>query len=279
LAAWKAFARGDGSLRTIDLGTIRPLEHLGTTSASPDSADANDPVAKAHGLVPRNRFTHTASLAQPDAPGLRLRFSDAAPLARSEALLEAGSQPSHFPHGLMYFACAAGVGLDGEISRRANALPRWLRAHGGYALSLPPALLAFQPFSITLSVAQPGRAQILPGSQQSVMAAVFANTPVYGGGMRVAPGALMDDALLDVCVIRDMAKLKLLSVFPSVYLGRHLNLREVEYFTAPSARIETNRPIDVYADGEYVCPTPVEISVASRALPVIVPARKDSQEF
>jgi diacylglycerol kinase family enzyme len=32
---------------------------------------------------------------------------------------------------VVYFSCAAGVGLDGEISRRANALPRWLRAHGG----------------------------------------------------------------------------------------------------------------------------------------------------
>jgi len=89
----------------------------------------------------------------------------------------------------------------------------------------------------------------------------------------------MDDALLDICIIRDMAKLKLLRVFPSVYLGRHLNLREVEYFAAPGARIETDRPMDVYADGEYVCPTPVELGVAHDALTVIVPARKDNQEF
>jgi diacylglycerol kinase (ATP) len=172
----------------------------------------------------------------------------------------------------VYFACAAGVGLDGEIARRANALPRWLRAHGGYALSLLPALLAFRPFSLTLSVAHPHAAdEFSVQGQQPVVAAVFANTPVYGGGMKVAPRAVMDDGQLDVCVIRDISKLKLLGVFPSVYFGRHLGIREVEYFPAAGARVETDRPLTVYADGEPVCPTPVEIGVAKSALRVIIP--------
>ena len=72
-------------------------------------------------------------------------------------------------HGTVhYFSCAAGVGLDGEIARRANALPRWLRGHGGYALSLAPALLRFRPFALKLSVLPAFRfatraAPIVPG--------------------------------------------------------------------------------------------------------------------
>ena len=163
------------------------------------------------------------------------------------------------------------MGLDGEISRRANALPRWVRAHGGYALSLPAALLRFQPFDLKLSVAQGDPAEFCLHTQQPVMAAVFANTPVYGGGMRIAPRAQMDDGLLDVCVIREISKLKLLSVFPSVYLGKHLGIREIDYFPAAEARVETECPMDVYADGEYVCSTPAEIGVAKSALRVIVP--------
>src|SRR6266576_2978933 len=57
--------------------------------------------------------------------------------------------PEGGPH---YFSCAAGVGLDGEIAQRANTLPRWPRGHGGYALSLLPALLRFKPFGLKLSV-------------------------------------------------------------------------------------------------------------------------------
>src|SRR4029077_3029220 len=37
-----------------------------------------------------------------------------------------------------YFSCVGGVGLDVEIARRANRLPRWIRRHGGYPLSLLP---------------------------------------------------------------------------------------------------------------------------------------------
>ena len=170
-----------------------------------------------------------------------------------------------------YFSCAAGVGLDGEIARRANALPRWLRAHGGYALSLPPALLQFRAFDLKLGVAQRVPAEFCLRSHQPVLAAVFANTPVYGGGMKVAPTANMDDGLLNVCVIRDMAKVKLLTVFPSVYLGKHLGIRQVDYFPAARGRIETDRPLDIYADGERVCRTPAEIGVAAQALRVIVP--------
>jgi diacylglycerol kinase family enzyme len=35
-------------------------------------------------------------------------------------------------------------------------------------------------------------------------------------------------------------------------------------------RIEAARELELYADGEYACPTPVEISLLPRALRVIV---------
>jgi diacylglycerol kinase (ATP) len=171
----------------------------------------------------------------------------------------------------IYFSCAAGVGLDGEIARRANALPRWMRAHGGYAFSLPPALLSFRAFNLKLSVQEGESPEFCLRSEQPVIAAVFANTPFYGGGMRVAPRAQLDDGHLDVCVIRDISKLKLLTVFPSVYFGRHLGIREVDYFPAADIQVETDRSLDVYADGEHVGLTPVEIGVAPKALRVIIP--------
>src|SRR5262249_37709376 len=99
----------------------------------------------------------------------------------------------------------------------------------------------------------------------------FANTPFYGGGMQIAPKAVMDDGLLDACLIGDMSRFKLISLFPTVYAGRHLGIREVEYFTIGQARVETEGRMDVYADGECVCRTPVEFGVARGALRVIVP--------
>lgn len=171
-----------------------------------------------------------------------------------------------------YFCCAGGVGLDGEIARRANRLPRWLRGHGGYVLSLLPALAKYKPVVTTISASpidDPGRWELKSAMPRFV--AVFANAPDYGGGMKIAPGALLEDGLLDICTVSDLDKFKLFCLFPTVYFGRHLNLPEVEYFQTARVKIETEAPRDVYADGEYVCRTPIEVSVAPRVLRVVSP--------
>jgi len=189
------------------------------------------------------------------------------------APLESGSRSPE--SGSRFFCCAAGVGLDGEIARRANDLPRWLRGRGGYALSLVPSLVRFAAFRAKIYASagsryESGEQSWQLRSDQPTMLAVFANTPVYGGGMRVAPHARMDDGQLDVCLVTDIDKFKLFCLFPTVYFGRHLSVREVKYFQSANLRIETETPLAVYADGEYVCSTPVDVGLRPRALRVIV---------
>jgi diacylglycerol kinase (ATP) len=176
------------------------------------------------------------------------------------------------PHVPRYFCCVAGVGLDAEVARRANGLPRWLRGHGGYALSLAPSLLTFAPFPMKVSTGDEGSANWLTRSDQPTILAAFANTPHYGGGMKIAPQAKMDDGLLDVCIVGGMDPFKLFCLFPTVYAGKHLGVRGVEYFQSARLRIETEFPLDVYADGEFVCRTPVECGVEGAALRVVVPS-------
>jgi diacylglycerol kinase (ATP) len=175
--------------------------------------------------------------------------------------------------GTRYYCCVAGVGLDGAVAEHANRMPRWLRGHGGYALSLVPAIFTFAAFRTRVQIRGGDRDadQWTTRSDQSTLIAAIANTPLYGGGMKVAPRAQMDDGLLDVCVVAGMDPFRLFCMFPTVYAGRHLSIKEVEYFQAAAVRVETEDPMDVYADGEYVCRTPVEVSVQRGALKVIVP--------
>jgi diacylglycerol kinase (ATP) len=170
-----------------------------------------------------------------------------------------------------YFACVAGVGLDAEVSRRANRLPRWLRGNGGYVMSLLPTIFRFAPVNAKISMLHPDDQTSNTLSDQPTLLAAFANTPTFGGGMKIAPRATMHDGLLDVCVVAGMHPLKLFTLFPTVYFGKHLQVREVKYSQASRLRLETERPLDVYADGEFVCHTPVEISTHPAALKVIVP--------
>jgi len=185
-----------------------------------------------------------------------------------------------------YFACVAGVGLDADIARRANTMPRWLRRTGGYALSLPSSLFSLRPFQARIftptgaptTASDPSSTRLstaahndLPSRVDEPAALVaFANAPFYGGGMKIAPDARLDDGALDVCLIRDMDKFKLFCLFPTVYFGGHLSVKEVKYFQTEQARVETDPPRDIYADGEPVGKTPAQFSVARSVLRVIV---------
>jgi diacylglycerol kinase (ATP) len=169
-----------------------------------------------------------------------------------------------------YFCSVAGVGLDGEVARRANELPRWLRGHGGYALTLAPTIFRFAPLPMKIFTPDEASGWETRSDQPTILAA-FANTSTYSGGMKIAPRARMDDGQLDVCVIGGIDRFKLACLFPTVYFGRHLSIRGVEYFQAAHLRVETEAPLDVYADGEYVCRTPVEVAVEHEALKVLTP--------
>src|SRR5271165_2763145 len=107
---------------------------------------------------------------------------------------ERNSQP-----GSRYFCCVAGVGLDSEVTRRANRLPRWMRGHGGYVLSLASAVFTFEPLPIKiLTAAETAEIDAASSnekrawttrSDRTTLLAAFANSPLYGGGMKIAPRA------------------------------------------------------------------------------------------
>jgi diacylglycerol kinase (ATP) len=178
--------------------------------------------------------------------------------------------PSAAPERTHYFCCVAGCGLDSAATRRANQMPRWLRGHGGYALALLPLLLKLPAFSMRLThVNGKDRTE----AEKHTLLAAFANTQFYGDGMRIAPQADFADGKLDICRISTLNPFHLFCMFPTVYFGHHLLSPKVEYAKAERVLVETGTPLDIYADGEFVCETPAEISVAAGALRVIHTSR------
>jgi diacylglycerol kinase (ATP) len=167
------------------------------------------------------------------------------------------------------FCNVAGAGLDSEANCRANAMPRWLRGRGGYVLAALGAIRTFSAQRFMIAAQRVGSADKTIDERGLMVA--FANGPTYGGGLRIAPAADFADGQLDVCFVREVGKARLLRHLPKVFSGRHTSLSEVEYFKASHLRLETEVPLDVYADGELVCRTPVEVGVVPKALRVIAP--------
>jgi len=183
--------------------------------------------------------------------------------------------PSASPESTHYFCGVAGCGLDSAVARRANQMPRWLRGHGGYALALLPLVLKLPEYSIRLTLVNGAQTKSDAKGEKLALLAAFANTQFYGDGMRIAPEADFADGRLDVCRISTLNPFKLLCMFPTVYFGRHLHLPEVEYSQAERVRVDTATPLEIYGDGEFVCETPAEISVAAGALRVICSPRQE----
>lgn len=165
------------------------------------------------------------------------------------------------------FCCVVGIGLDAEANARANRMPAWMRSSIGYPLAAIQALFSFAPAEIHVTT------ETVEKKRLAILAAV-GNAHRYGGGVKIVPKAILDDGLLDVCLVGRISKLKVLFCLPSIYFGGHTRLKEVEYFRARTVRIDTNPVLDVYADGELACRTPVEISLEPRSLAVIVPPEK-----
>jgi diacylglycerol kinase (ATP) len=163
------------------------------------------------------------------------------------------------------FCCVAGAGLDAAANARANRMPAWLRGTAGYLIAALQSLASFQPAGFALSAKE-------RDIHRSAFLVAVGNAHRYGRGMKVVPKAELDDGLLDVCLVGRMSKLKLLYCLPTVFFGAHLGIRQVDYFQTAAVHIDADRPLEVYADGEYTCRTPVDIKLVPAAMKVIVPA-------
>lgn len=182
--------------------------------------------------------------------------------------------PCATPDRTHYFCTVAACGLDSAAARRAHEMPRWLRGHGGYALALLPLLLELPSYSMRLTRSNSAKScnDDHGAAEKRTLLVAFANTQFYGDGMRIAPEADFADGQLDICRVSTMNPFKLVWMFPTVYFGRHLLSPQVEYSKAERVKVETETPLEIYADGEFVCETPAEISIAKSALRVIMPA-------
>jgi diacylglycerol kinase family enzyme len=96
------------------------------------------------------------------------------------------------------------------------------------------------------------------------------NTPYTGGGLLIAPDALMDDGLLDVIVVSDIGRVNLMFNFPRVYWGRHLSHTSFSAYKTSQIKITSEKPMPKIFDGDLLGTTPVDVKVQPKALNVVV---------
>ena len=163
-----------------------------------------------------------------------------------------------------WFGTIAATGFDSLVSDRVNRMS-WPHGRMRYNLAIVAEIskLRLLPFRLVLD----GEREIVT----DLTLAAFGNTRSYGGGMLICPGADHADGLLDITMIRSGSRTKLMRLFPTVFKGTHVELDEVITDRARTITVESPG-INAYADGEYACALPVEISAVPGALKILRPA-------
>jgi diacylglycerol kinase family enzyme len=98
-----------------------------------------------------------------------------------------------------------------------------------------------------------------------------ANARYYGGAMKIAPDAKMDDGYFDVVTIGGATSFRLLTNAPRLYFGAHLRMSEVTHALAKQviARpANKDKEVRVELDGEVVGRLPSTFEIVPRALRV-----------
>jgi YegS/Rv2252/BmrU family lipid kinase len=163
------------------------------------------------------------------------------------------------------FLCVASCGFDSDANRIANDA-RIVRGNLVYAYAAIRTLAFWRPatFTVVLDEQDP-----IVFKGYSVAAA---NSRAFGGGMFIAPHALLDDGLLDVITVSDVSKLRYVRGLPKVFKGAHLENEEVTEHRAATIQISADRDFAVYADGEHLTDLPATLRTMKRALRVIAPS-------
>jgi YegS/Rv2252/BmrU family lipid kinase len=162
-------------------------------------------------------------------------------------------------HALLF----AGVGIISSALRRTT--PRLKRVLGrrlSYPVGLLRALLGYRAPRMHIS---------FDGQQRDerFLFVGASNSAVAGGGLQVAPGAELDDGLLNLNLIGKVPRWKAPVLLQQVSRGRHIVHPHVEYVTAHSLLIREPAGLEVAADGDLVGHTPAEFRVQPKALRVI----------
>jgi YegS/Rv2252/BmrU family lipid kinase len=161
-----------------------------------------------------------------------------------------------------------GIGLDARAVHFASGAYRRLPGRWRYIASALRALVGFVPLEVRVDF--PG-SDLIPHEAKVLLAAVL-NSPTYGGGLRLAPGATVDDGSLHVVLIEDIGVFEVLRLLPRLIGSGELRTSRVKRWQASKVGLTTRKPSGFHGDGEILGSTPVEIELVPRAIQVLAPA-------
>jgi diacylglycerol kinase (ATP) len=161
--------------------------------------------------------------------------------------------------GRMYFLNIAGMGFVVDAGHSAKKL----KGVGQAAYTLGTLWQTLRLSSHTLRMEVDG-----VELEQENLFAEISNSRYTGTSFLIAPGAAIDDGLLDLTLLEKLSRTRLLRLFPSIYSGKHVEYPEISVIQGRHFRIMEPKAYPMMMDGEFIGSTPAEIRCLPGAIRV-----------
>ncbi|MBS1708582.1 MAG: diacylglycerol kinase family lipid kinase [Armatimonadetes bacterium] len=163
-----------------------------------------------------------------------------------------------------HFINAAGCGFDAAVAEKINSGYRWLGGTSAYVAAVLGTLASYRAVGLTIEV---------DGEEIAAraMLCAMANAQAYGGGMKIAPSASLQDGFLDLVLVEEIGRGEFLKTFPKVFKGTHIEHPKVTHRQFKRLTIRSTPQGPFLVDGELVAAEPVTVEVVPGAIRVVVP--------
>jgi diacylglycerol kinase (ATP) len=170
--------------------------------------------------------------------------------------------------GSFWYFGSMSVDFAALVNQRANTW-KWPKGPSRYKFAMVAELASFKPVKYHATI---------DGVEKEfeAMLCSVGNSPFFGGGMKVAPHAKIDDGKLELFIVNKISRLELLKVFPRVYTGDHVTHPAVEFISAKKVTLRSSIHLPAFSDGEPVGFVPVTAEVAAGALKVYATSARQS---
>lgn len=150
-----------------------------------------------------------------------------------------------------YFLVSSGIGYDADICRTVMVSPlkkALNKIHLGklsYVLVALKLLIEYKACPVKVRL---DKKELLSLPRFYFLAGM--NMKYEGGGVKSCPNAQCHDGLLDICLVGDISKLKILALFSTVFWGKHTKFKGIHILRGKEIEIISKNSLPVHCDGE-----------------------------
>jgi len=173
-----------------------------------------------------------------------------------------------------YFLQWTGLGLDAAVTYAMEPRTRRQRRLGALAYLVAGVQTARTMAGTRTRIWIDGKLAY----RRSILI-VISNSQLYGGGVRIATDARLDDGLLDIDIFAGTGFSSSLRTVLGVVTGLHIHDPRHSFFQGQSIQVESEKQMAIHVDGEPFSWTPLRCEVAPRALTVLIPQNIPSELF